>query len=110
MNRFHDHERDLAVKDLLGKERQLPQDPREERIVVWKSFRNPEEARDYAEHILLDADQVLVGGHCKDSLDRVYWVGVQVPDMNAWGHSMAVQLRDPFDSQDPKHKGRGISD
>ena len=109
MNRYHDRERDMAVQAFLGQERQLPEDPLEERIVVWKTFRDPQEARDYAENILLDTDQELVGGYCADSLGRVYWVGVQVPDVRAWGHSMAIHLRDPYDAQDPDSKGHGIS-
>lgn len=109
MNRYHDRERDQAVRAFLGQERPLPEHPLEERIVVWKTFRELEDAREYAEHVLLDTDQQLVGGQCQDSLGRAYWVGVQVPNVEAWGHSMAVQLTDPFDGQDPKHKGRGIS-
>lgn len=108
MNRYNDRNREAAVKSLLDQEHILPHDPREARIVLWKTFRDPEEALAFSRNILLEKGQTLLGGHCQDSLGTLYWVGVQVENLAAWGHPMAIQLSDPFDATDPKGQGYGI--
>lgn len=97
------------VKQLLKTEADLPQDPANERIVLWKTFRSENEAVDYSRAIILEEDQHLVGGASRDSAGPLYWIGVQVEDLEAWGNSQAIQLTDPFDANDPAGQGRGIS-
>lgn len=97
------------IQELLQHERRLPEDPKKERVVLWKVFRNLNEAFEYSRHILLEADQRLVGGHAADSAGEFWWIGVEVENLEAWGNSQAIQLADPFDANDPKGQGRGVS-
>lgn len=99
---------DNQVRDFLGQERALPEDPKTERVVLWKVFRSQNEALEYSHHILLEPDQKLVGGYATDTVGKFWWVGVQVEDLEAWGNSQAIQLADPFDANDPKGQGRGL--
>ena len=99
---------DVQVKQALTQNRALPEDPQKERVVLWKVFRDEASAVEYSHHILLESDQSLVGGHGVDSIGEFYWIGVQVADLTAWGHTQAIQLTDPFDSDDPKVKGQGF--
>lgn len=94
------------LNDLLLTHRPLPQDPVQERIVLWRSFRTEQEARDYAQHVMLGAGQHLVGGTCEDSVGAMYWIGVQVDDIAKWGNTKAIQLSDPFDGENPDTLGR----
>ena len=96
------------VTSLLGQERTLPVDPQQERVVMWKVFRDEASAVTYAHHILLEADQQLVGGQATDSIGKFYWLGVHVADLAAWGNTQAIQLNDPFDAEDPKGQGQGF--
>lgn len=81
--------------------RPLPRDPVRERIVVWRSFRAPEEAVEYSTHILLSKGQDLVGGCTRDDIGPIYWVGVQVEDLSRWGNTRAIQMTDGVDGQNP---------
>ena len=101
--------RDEQVKDLLQQQNPPPKNPKSERIVFWKIFRTAEQALEYSHHILLEPDQKLVGGCGSDSVGPLWWLGVQVADLAAWGNSQAIQLTDPFDGTDPAGQGRGIS-
>lgn len=96
------------VKHLLNDNRALPADPKEERVVLWKVFRDEDTALEYSHHILLEPDQRLVGGHGTDSVGDFYWLGVEVEDLAAWGNSHAIQLNDPFEAEDPEIQGRGF--
>ena len=82
---------------ILARERPLPRDARRERVVVWKAFRVQEQAIDYARHILLEDGQRVVGGCGEDDVGPYCWFGVQVDDLEAWGHPRAIQLVDPVD-------------
>ena len=99
---------DVQVKQTLTQNRALPENPEKERVVLWKVFRDEDSAVEYSHHILLEADQSLVGGHGVDSVGKFYWLGVEVADLGAWGHTRAIQLSDPFDSDDPKVQGQGF--
>jgi hypothetical protein len=96
-----------TVAEILVQPRALPEDPQKERVVLWKVFRSETEALEYSQHIMLEADQNIVGGHGTDSIGEFFWLGVQVANLEAWGNSHAIQLTDPFDSNDPTGQGRG---
>jgi len=57
------------------------------------------------DHILLEPDQKIVGGHGTDSVGGFFWLGIEVADLEAWGNTQAIQLTDPFDSTEPKWPG-----
>jgi hypothetical protein len=96
-----------TISDILHQARPLPENPQQERVVLWKVFRTEDEALEYAKHIMLEADQTIVGGHGSDTVGEFFWLGVQVADLAAWGNSQAIQLNDPLDSNDPNGQGRG---
>lgn len=102
-------EHGTPIQDLLKQQCALPQDAEAERIVMWKVFRSLAEALEYPRHIMLGADQSLVGGHSQDSAGDLWWVGVKVANLETWGNSQAIQLRDPYDANDPQGQGRGLS-
>jgi hypothetical protein len=85
------------VSQILSQSRSLPEDPKKERVVMWKVFRDQAAALDYSQHILLEPDQRIVGGHSTDSVGDFFWLGVEVADVAAWGNTHAIQLVDPFD-------------
>jgi len=99
---------DDQVKSILSLSHALPADPKQERVVLWKVFREEASALEYSHHIMLGSDQELVGGHAADSAGDFYWLGVKVADLAAWGNSHAIQLSDPFEAEDPKVQGRGF--
>lgn len=102
-------EHNIPIQELLKREQTLPGDPKTEQIVMWKVFRSVDEALEYPRHIMLGVDQSLVGGRTRDSAGDLWWVGVKVADLEAWGNSQAIQLSDPFDANDPQGQGRGLS-
>ena len=102
-------EQETPIEDLLKQSCPLPQDAKAERVVMWKVFRSLDEALEYRRHIMLGADQSLVGGHSEDSAGELWWVGVKVANLEAWGNSQAIQLSDPYDANDPQGQGRGLS-
>ncbi len=85
----------------LETDRELPQDPAEERTVYWHVFRRPEQVLDFARHILLDKGEGLVGGRTQDSIGSLWWVGVQVDDLEAWGNRRAIHKIDGVDPGNP---------
>lgn len=85
------------VSQILNQSRSLPEDPKKERVVMWKVFRNEDEALEYSHHILLEPDQRVVGGRSTDSVGDFFWLGVEVDDVAAWGNTHAIHLVDPFD-------------
>lgn len=91
-----------ALESMFARRRALPADPVAERIVTWHVFRHAEEARDFARHVMLGAGESLVGGTTRDSLGELYWVGVQVEDIDAWGDRRAIHKTDFVDPQNPK--------
>ncbi len=98
---------DVQVNEILDQPISLPEDPQKERIVLWKVFRSKDEAVEYSQHVLLEPTQRIVGGYWTDSAGGFFWLGVQVDDLGKWGNSQAIQLTDPFDSNDPVGQGRG---
>ncbi len=91
MAAFPDQAQLQALQVQLQQERSLPgRRPEVDRIVYWHVFRRPEDALAFAEHVLLEEDECLVGGYTRDSIGPVWWVGVQVADLAAWGNRGAV--------------------
>ena len=104
---MQEKDQDVQIKKVLTQAKALPEDPQKERVVLWKVFRNEDEALEYSHHILLEPDQKIVGGHGTDSVGAFFWLGIEVADLQAWGNTQAIQLTDPFDGNDPKGQGRG---
>lgn len=96
------------ITQLLRHDRALPTDPRKERVVLWKVFRDKSSVIEYSQHILLEPDQRLVGGQSVDTIGPFYWLGVEVEEIENWGNTHAIQLNDPFDSDSPKVQGQGF--
>lgn len=101
-------EGDREARRILSSRRLLPRDPRAERVVVWRAFRDESQAIEYSRHILLDPGQRVVGGQGEDDVGVYYWLGVEVEDIEAWGHPQAIQLVDPLDADDPRGEGRKL--
>ena len=99
---------DNHINQILAQAKSLPEDPQKERIVLWKVFRSEDEALEYSHHILLEPSQQIVGGHGADTVGAFFWLGVEVADLAKWGNTQAIQLSDPFDSNDPIGRGRGL--
>lgn len=100
---------DVQISQLLTQSRNLPEDPKKDRVVMWKVFRDENAALEYSHHIILEPDQRIVGGCSKDSAGIFFWLGIEVPDLEAWGNTQAIQLADPFDGTDPEGKGQGFT-
>lgn len=76
--------------DFLENERSLPDGDGHDRIVQWHVFRARDKAERFAHHVELSTGQKLVGGWTRDSVGMLYWVGVQVEDLELWGNAGAV--------------------
>ncbi len=98
--------REKMVETLLERPRPLPQDPVDEHVVFWRTFRNPDQAVAFSHAIRLGEGQDLVGGCTRDSVGELFWIGVHVDDLAKWGNTKAIQLSDPFDADDPDSQGR----
>lgn len=102
MSAFPSVEALAALESMLSQRCALPADPVAERIVTWHVFRHADEAKAFARHVMLDEGESLVGGATQDSLGELYWVGVQVEDIDAWGDRRAIHKTDFVDPQNPK--------
>jgi hypothetical protein len=80
----------VMIDTLLLQYRPLPQRSRPHRVVTWHVFRTPGEAQAYATGIRLGSGQQITGGHDEDSVGPLWWIGVEVDDLNAWGNRDAV--------------------
>lgn len=76
--------------EFLEEERSLPEGHGHDHIVQWHVFRARDQAEHFAEGVHLESDQRLVGGRTRDSVGILYWVGVQVDDLERWGNRAAV--------------------
>ena len=101
-------EGDEEARQILRTERLLPEDPRSEHVVVWRTFRNEDQAVAFSRHILLEDGQRVVGGRGRDDVGAYHWIGVEVDDLEKWGHPGAIQLCDPLDADDPRGQGRKL--
>ena len=75
---------------MLERARGLPVRGLQTRVVMWHVFRDPERADEFASHIVLAEGQRVVGGVDRDSLGRLWWVGVEVDDLSLWGNIGAI--------------------
>ena len=102
MEEFPSDELIGLLRQLLQRRRQLPADPVKEHVVSWHMFRSAEQALAFARHIMLGTGESLVGGVTRDSIGDLYWIGVHVEDLEAWGDRKAIQKKDFGDPQNPK--------
>lgn len=97
---------DKTVATMVEHPRELPQNPVEEHVVFWRTFRSADQAVAFSHAIQLGEGQELVGGCTRDSVGELFWIGVHVDDLAKWGNTKAIQLSDPFDADDPDAQGR----
>ncbi|HDP90121.1 MAG TPA: hypothetical protein ENN42_09255 [Thioalkalivibrio sp.] len=76
--------------DILAHELSLPEGHGHDRVVQWHVFRSQDQARHFMDNIRLGEGQNIVGGRTRDSLGAIWWVGVQVDDLEKWGNGQAV--------------------
>ena len=76
--------------DLLSHELGLPEGHGHDHVVQWHVFRSREKAEQFMTGIRLGEGQQLVGGHTRDSIGAIWWVGVQVEDVERWGNHSAI--------------------
>ena len=76
--------------DFLAHEHPLPEGHGSDGVVQWHVFRSREAAEAFVPNVKLDRDQRLVGGYTRDSVGPLWWVGVQVGDVDRWGNRGAV--------------------
>lgn len=74
----------------LEEEKSLPEGHGADHVVQWHVFRSRSQAEAFAHGIYLEGGQELVGGHTRDSIGLLYWVGVYVADLEQWGNRAAV--------------------
>jgi hypothetical protein len=80
----------MIDEDFLSHELSLPEGHGKDRVVQWHVFRSREAAEAFIPHVRLNEDQHLVGGYTRDSVGPLWWVGVQVGDLDRWGNRNAV--------------------
>ena len=83
----------MEAHEFLSRERGLPERPEQDHIVYWHVFRSRESAESFVPSIRLDARQHLVGGCSCDSIGPLWWIGVQVDDLERWGNRAAINKR-----------------
>lgn len=81
---------DMTDFAFLEEEQPLPEGHGHDHIVQWHVFRSRSAAETFARGIRLERDQRMVGGFSRDSVGVLYWVGVHVDDLEAWGNRSAV--------------------
>jgi hypothetical protein len=79
--------------DMLSHEVALPEGQGRDGVVQWHAFRSRSAAEDFVPGMKLGAGQRLVGGYTRDSIGPLWWVGVQVDDIESWGNRAAVNKR-----------------
>lgn len=91
MAHFPNLEELAQLADSLDAIQPLPShDDRESGAVCWHVFRERRDALEFARHIQLESGQRLIGGMSRDSIGTLWWAGVAVEDINAWGNRGAV--------------------
>ncbi len=76
-------------EQFLSEDRPLPE-AGQGNIVQWHVYRQFSEARAHLAHIMLGQGQRIVGGHSRDSIGDLWWVGVEVEDVHRWGNPGAI--------------------
>ncbi|WP_018953678.1 hypothetical protein [Thioalkalivibrio sulfidiphilus] len=80
----------MVDEDFLAHELALPEGHGKDHVVQWHVFRSREAAEAFMPHVKLAEGQQLVGGYTRDSVGPLWWVGVQVDDLDRWGNRTAV--------------------
>lgn len=75
---------------LLDHELALPEGHGKDRVVQWHVFRTRDQAAAFLPSIKLADGQSLVGGYTRDSVGPLWWLGVQVDDVERWGNRGSV--------------------
>ncbi len=102
MGHFATREELDALAGELEAQRALPNaDPERSHVVYWHVFRNHDDTLAFSRQIVLEKGERLVGGRTEDSIGGLWWVGVQVDDLAAWGNRRAVHKIDAFDPESP---------
>lgn len=83
----------MRDEELLDHELALPDGHGKDRVVQWHVFRTRRRAEDFMRSIRVGDGQCLVGGYTRDSVGPLWWLGVQVEDVERWGNSAAVNKR-----------------
>ncbi|HQU14958.1 MAG: hypothetical protein B7Z66_01850 [Chromatiales bacterium 21-64-14] len=84
---------ETTQSSLFLTERALPREPGDGNVVQWHAFRRREDAERFGPAVRLGPGQRLVGGHTRDSVGPLWWVGVQVDDLSRWGNRQAINKR-----------------
>jgi hypothetical protein len=79
--------------DMLSHELALPEGRGRDNVVQWHAFRSRSAAESFLPGMHLGEGQRLVGGYTRDSIGPLWWVGVQVDDVERWGNRGAVNKR-----------------
>lgn len=75
-----------TLKIQLETRKPLPTRKNAEELLISFShvFRQFEEAVKFSESILLNSGESLVAGYTEDSIGKLYWLGVQVDNIERW--------------------------
>ncbi|HKK14134.1 MAG TPA: hypothetical protein VKA14_05670 [Gammaproteobacteria bacterium] len=102
MARYPDDKLLADVQRQLDSPQPLPNEkPVRRHVVNWHVFRRRDDAADFSRNILLEDGEHIVAGQASDSIGSLWWVGVHVDDLEAWGNRDAIQLTDRVDPQNP---------
>ena len=88
----------MTDSDVLARERPIPDGSGTDGVVHWRVFRRAEDARAYIPAIQLGDGQRIVGGYSRDSVGALWWLGVQVDNVSAWGNLSAINKHAKPDS------------
>lgn len=93
-----------TLEEDIDKDCALPshRDVEKHHVVYWHVFRRQVDALRFARHILLSDKEKLTGGRAEDSIGSLWWLGVQVDDLQSWGNRGAVHKIDFNDPENPK--------
>lgn len=80
----------MQDEDFLSHELALPEGHGKDKVVQWHVFRSRQQAECFLPGVKLMNDQHLVGGYTRDSIGPLWWIGVQVCDLHAWGNTHAI--------------------
>ena len=91
MEHFPNLEELACLSDSLDQTRPLPRRNEADSLAVcWRVFRKKVDALEYARHVQLESGQRLIGGTLTDSIGSLWWAGVEVDSIAAWGNRDAV--------------------
>lgn len=102
MGRFASCEQLEEMSKGLDDQRPLPnEDPEASHIVYWHVFRHKDDVLAFAGKVMLEEGEHLVSGSASDSIGKLWWLGVQVDDLDAWGNRRSINKTDAYDPESP---------